>query len=101
MILLTISYPSLFPFFYFFGFGFLSQFYYLSRPFTSVGPLWFLVNRLDALFFVLTITVATLYTTGFGRKRLFYKLSIYLFILSMLFFFMKFAQMLVGGFYRY
>jgi hypothetical protein len=75
--------------------------YHLPRQFTPVELLWFLVNRLDVPLFVLTITIATLYTTGFGRKRLLYKLSIYLFILSMIFFFITFAQMLIGGSYRY
>lgn len=102
VIMLIISSPSLFPpFIFFFGLGLRLQFYHLPRQFTPIELLWYLVNRLDAPLFVLTITVATLYTTGFGREELLYKLSIYLFILSMMFFFITFAQMLIGAPYRY
>jgi len=101
LILLAISYPSFFPPFFSFPFLFPLPFYHLPRQFTPVELLWFLVNRIDVPLFVLTITIATLYTTGFGRKRLLYKLSIYFFILSMIFFFITFAQMLIGAPYRY
>jgi len=71
----------------------------LAMFFISMGlPILFLygssypaiTSRIDALFFLATITVATLYTTGFGKKELMYRLAIYLFIFSMGLFFLSF-----------
>jgi len=85
----------------FFGSFFRLPFYNLPPQFTSIEFVWYLINRADIFFFLLTITFATLFTAGFGKKELLYKLSIYFFIGSMGFLFITFLQMLFGFPYRY
>jgi len=41
------------------------------------------VNRIDILFFVATVATATLSTTGFGQKDMMFRVSVYLYIISM------------------
>jgi len=62
----------------------LFQPYYPYREPTPLDVATFYVNRVDILFFIATITTATLATTGFGKKDLMYKTSIYLFAISMI-----------------
>jgi hypothetical protein len=82
--------------------GFLRlPFYYLPPQYTSIELMWYFINNIDTLFFLLTITFATLYTTGFGKKQLMYKLSVYCFVVSMIFLFITFLQMIVGLPYRF
>jgi len=50
---------------------------------TALDVVTFYLNRIDILFFIATITTATLVTTGFGKKDLMYKASIYFFTISM------------------
>ncbi len=71
-------------------------FYNLSIQFGPIELLLYFINRAYILFFLLTITVAALFTTGLGKRELLYKLSIYLFTLSMGFLFIRFLQMLIG-----
>jgi hypothetical protein len=75
--------------------------YNLPPYYTAIELVWYLVNRLYLLTFILTITFATLHQTNIGRKKLLYKLTTYLFIASMMSFFITFAQMLIGLPYRY
>ena len=74
--------------------------YNLPPNYTAIEVAWYFVNRIHVLTLILTTTFATLYTSNFGRKQLFYKLSIYLFIVSMISIFIAFAQMLIGLPYR-
>jgi len=66
-------------------------YYYLyqQREITILDVVAFYVNRIDILFFIASVTVATLATTGFGKKDLMYKASIYLFTISMILFFVS------------
>jgi uncharacterized membrane protein len=75
--------------------------YYLPPRYTAIELAWYFVNRLHILTFILTITFATLHQSNIGRKKLLYKLSVYLFIASMISIFITFAQMLIGLPYRY
>ena len=54
--------------------------------------IWYVISRLDALFFVATITTATLFTVNFGKKEITYKLSVYFFLISMAIFFLVIAR---------
>lgn len=58
--------------------------YYPPREPSILDVVAFYINRIDILFFIATITTATLATTGFRKKDLMYKASIYLFIISMI-----------------
>ncbi len=87
--------------FMFFGYYFSSPFYHLPPNPTAIELVLYFINRADTLFFLLTITLATLYTTGFGKKELLYKFSIYCFVVSMIFLSITSLQMLVGLPYRY
>ena len=51
---------------------------------------WYYVNRIDALLFLATITTGALFSARFGKTELTYKLTLYLFIISMGFFFLGF-----------
>jgi len=55
---------------------------------TRYDGIWYIISRLDALFFVATITTATLFTVSFGKKEITYKLSVYFFLISMAIFFL-------------
>jgi len=100
-VLMFLIYSWPFPLFRFFGGFFSLPFYNLPPQYTQIELVWYFINRADVLFFLLTITFATLFMSGFGKKELFYRLTIYLFILSMGFFFITFLQMLFGFPYRY
>lgn len=56
--------------------------------------LWYVLGRIDTLLFIATITTGTLFTTNFARKELTYRLTIYLFIVSMGLFFTGFLKWL-------
>ena len=85
----------------FFG-GFLRLlFYNLPHLYTSIELIWYFINNIDTLFFLLTITFATLFISGFGDKNIMFKLSVYFFLASNCFLFIRFLQMLVGMPYRY
>lgn len=86
---------------FFFGRFFSLPFYHLPPQYTAIEWVWYFINRADILLFLLTITFATLFMSGFGKRELLYKLSIYFFILSMGFLFITFLQMLFGAPYRY
>lgn len=75
----------------FFGAVLFQPYYYMypSREPDILDVVMFFVNRIDILFFLATIATATLSTTGFGKKELMYKASIYLFIISMTLFFVS------------
>jgi hypothetical protein len=60
-----------------------APYYYTSRPWTILDHIFWWVSRIDVLCFIATITMATLFTAGFGNKNSIYKASIYLFIASM------------------
>jgi len=64
---------------------------------TRNDGIWFIIGRLDALFFVATITTATLFSVNFGKKELTYKLSVYFFLISMGIFFL----VIVRSFFAY
>ncbi len=82
--------------------GFLRlPFYHLPPQYTSIELIWYFINNIDTLFFLLTITFATLFISGFGDKNIMFKLSVYFFIASSCFLFIRFLQMLVGMPYRY
>lgn len=68
--------------------------YYPRREPSILDVVAFYINRIDILFFVATITTATLSTTGFGKKELMFKISIYLFIISMALFFVSILKWL-------
>jgi len=61
----------------------LFQPYYPYREPTALDVVTYYLNRIDILFFIATITTATLTTTGFGKKDLMYKASLYFFTISM------------------
>lgn len=74
--------------------------YHLPPNYTAIQLIWYFINRAHILTFLLTITFAALYHSNIGRKQLFYKLSTYLFITSMISFFVTSAQMLISLPYR-
>jgi len=75
---------SLIMFFVSFAFG---------LPYSYPGSsIWFFISRVDALLFIATITTGALFTTGFARKELMYRLTIYFFIISMGLFFLGFIR---------
>ena len=101
LLLLLIAWPT--PVTLFFG-GVLRGglvVYHLPPHFTAIELVWYFVNRVHILSFILTVAFATLHQSNIGRKKLFYKLSVYLFIASMISVFIAFAQMLIGLPYRY
>jgi hypothetical protein len=87
--------------FLFIGSLFSLPFYHLPPNYTLIEFVWYVINHADLPLFLLTITFATLFMSGFGRKELLYRLSIYSFALSMAFLFITFLQMLFGLPYRY
>lgn len=68
--------------------------YYPPREPTTLDVIAFYINRINILFFIVTVTTATLTTTGFGKKDLMYKASIYFFIISMMLFFASVLKLL-------
>jgi len=100
LILLWISWPISSFGFLFFGAISSLPVYHLPPRYTPIELAWYGINRADVLTFMLTVTFAALFTTDFGKKELWYKLSIYLFITSMALFFIVFLQTLIGLPYR-
>jgi len=99
LILLWIAWPA--PLTTFFGSFLLGlPVYQLPPSYTAIELAWYYINRLHILAFILTITFAALHQANMGRKQLLYRLSVYLFIISMTSFFITFAQMLIGLPYR-
>jgi len=70
-------------------------YYNPNREPTILEVVAFYLNRINILFFIVTITTATLATTGFGNKELMYKASVYLFTFSMLLFFASVLKLLL------
>lgn len=75
--------------------------YNLPPRYTAIELIWYFVNRVHILTFILTITFATLYHANIQGKQVLYRLSIYMFIVSMTSFFIAIAQTLIGLPYRY
>lgn len=61
--------------------------YYQRRD--VLDTIIFYINRIGILFSVATITTATLFTTGLGNRDLMFRVSVYLFIISMALFFVS------------
>jgi hypothetical protein len=59
---------------------------YLKQHWSFVDKFFFYAHRTNILFFVATITTATLYTTSSEKKDLMFKVSIFLFQISMILF---------------
>lgn len=62
---------------------------YPQRQPDALSALSFYLNRIDILFFIATMTIAALATTGFGNKAMFSRVAIYLFLISMGLFFVS------------
>ena len=67
---------------------------YPPRQPTTLDYVWLFISRIGTLAFIVTITTATLATTGFARKDLMYKASVYLFVVSMLLLFVSLIKVL-------
>jgi hypothetical protein len=65
----------------------------LRRFWSDLDNFFFYIHRIDILFFVATITTATLYTTSFEKKDLMFKVSMYLFLISMILFFVTLLKL--------
>jgi hypothetical protein len=99
LILLWITWPT--PLTLFFGSFLLGlPIYNLPPHYTAIELAWYFINRLHILTFILTITFSALHQANIGKKPLFYRLTVYLFIVSMTSLFIAFAQMLIGLPYR-
>jgi len=74
--------------------------YYPPGGFGRLSPLswqemaWYYYSRIVTLLFIATITTGALFTTNFSKKELTYMLTIRLFILSMVLFFLQFLRIL-------
>jgi len=55
--------------------------YYTRRD--ILDTFLYYVNRIDILLFVATVATATLSTTGFGQKDMMFRVSVYLYVISM------------------
>jgi len=66
---------------------------YLRQYWSDVDNVFFYIHRINILFFVATITTATLYTTSFEKKDLMFKVSMYLFQISMILFFVTLLKL--------
>ncbi len=99
IILLWISWPRGMNLI-FGGFLYNLPVYNLPPNYTTIELTWYFINRLHILTFLLTITFTALHHSNIGRKQLFYKLSVYLFIVSMTSLFITVAQTLIGLPYR-
>lgn len=69
-------------------------YYYPSSERSFLDTVWYVLGRIVTLLFLATITTGTLFTTNFSKKELAYKLTLYLFIISMSLFFIQFLRML-------
>jgi hypothetical protein len=80
----------------FLGVTLYQPYYYLypAREPTALDVIAFYLNRIDILLYIATITTVTLATTGFGKKDLMYKVSIYLFTSSMILLFASVLKLL-------
>lgn len=56
--------------------------------YTTSRDVWYYLNRIDILLFLATITTGALSGARFGKGDLMYKLTLYLFIVSMGLFFL-------------
>ena len=99
MILLWMSWPQGMTLF-FGGFLYNLPVYHLPPHYTAIELIWYFINRAHGLTFLLTITFTALYHSNIGKKQLFYRLSVYLFIVSMVSLFTSFFQTLIGLPYR-
>jgi len=66
--------------------------YFTQRPWTIIDHIAWWIYRINALFFIATITTATLATTGFGKKDMMYRVALYLFTISMILLFIGIVQ---------
>ena len=66
---------------------------YQRQHWSYVDNFFFYAHRANILFFVATITTATLYTTSFENKDLMFKVSIVLFQISMILFFVTLLKL--------
>jgi len=80
----------------FWGSMFYSPYYPPREPSTS-EIVSFYMNRIDILFLIATITTSALATTGFEKEELMFKVSVYLFVISMI----LFLASLVNGLFTY
>ena len=77
------------------GFFMYAPYYsYLPRQPTILDNVWLFISRIGTLSFIVAITTATLATTGFWRKDLMYKASVYFFIISMVLLFVSLIKVL-------
>jgi len=60
--------------------------YYPPREPSILEIVSFYMNRIDILFLITTITTSALATTGFEKEELMFKVSVYLFVISMILF---------------
>jgi len=63
-------------------------------PPSFVETVLYFLSRIAILFFLATITMGALFTTNFSKKELAFKLTIRLFVLSMVLFFLQFLRIL-------
>ena len=57
--------------------------YYLPSDYGVLETAVLYISRFSTIFFVATLTTITLYAADFGKKDLMFKVSMYLFIISM------------------
>lgn len=60
---------------------FLGPYYQYQYPLPK--DVWYYVNRLDTLLLLATVVTGALFVANFGKKELIYRLTVYLFIISM------------------
>jgi len=73
---------------------YIGSYYYPERERSIWDTFWYIINRVDILLFIATITIGALFTTGFGKKELMYKITTYSFIISMGLLFLIFLRWL-------
>lgn len=56
--------------------------------------IWYTLNRIDVLLFIAAIATGTLFTAGYGRKDTTYRVTVYLFMISMALLFVGFIRLL-------
>ncbi len=69
--------------------------FYPSREPNALEVIAVYINRIDILFFIATVTAATLSTTGYWRKDLLFRISVYLFTISMTLFLLSVAKLVL------
>ncbi len=69
-------------------------YYPLRDGVTTLERVLSYISRIDTLLFVATITTATVFTTGLEKKDLIFKVSVYLFIISMALFFVSILRLM-------